>query len=329
MAFNRAHETVFGAGRMTVGLMTPAARDPRLMAEPELELKLAACAEHHGFAALWARDVPLMVPQGTDHEASPLDDPLVWLSTLAAATKHIALGTAAMVLPLRHPLHLAKAALSMNRLSGGRFILGLGSGDRPEEFQAFGEELEHRADGFRRRWTLVRSALSTDMAAREVVRHATGGYEVLPRPDSQVPMLAVGSARQSLQWIAANADGWATYHRDEVRQQGRIGLWRRALESQGADVAKPFIHSMHLELLEDPFAPSESIGLGIRAGSRGVAECILKLEAAGVSHVLLHLRRTRRSVLEVVDELGLDVLPCVRANGPIESLPAAARPAQT
>jgi len=49
-----------------------------------------------------------------------------------------ALGTAAVVLPLRHPLHVAKAAWSLDRLSGGRFILGVGSGDRPEELAPFG-----------------------------------------------------------------------------------------------------------------------------------------------------------------------------------------------
>jgi luciferase-type oxidoreductase len=318
MALNRAYKTVFGSGRMTVGLMTPAGRELGQMAEPELELELAARADHHGFAGLWARDVPLMVPQGTNNETSPVDDPFVWLATLAAATSRAALGTAAVVLPLRNPLHVAKAALSMNRLTGGRFILGLGSGDRPEEFQAFGEDHEQRAESFRQRWALLSSALSTDAMEREVARMQTGGYDVLPAPESRVPMIVIGSARQSLQWVAANADGWATYHRDEARQLGRIGLWRRALEFPGAEIAKPFIHSLHLQLLEDPRVPAEPIELGIRGGRDAVAQYLLNLEATGVSHLLLHLASTSRPALEVIDELGLEILPYVHANGPIE-----------
>ncbi|WP_321960584.1 TIGR03571 family LLM class oxidoreductase [Paraburkholderia sp. J7] len=327
MALNRAYKTVFGSGRMTVGLMTPAGREQGRMAEPERELELAARADRHGFAGLWARDVPLMVPQGTSNEASPVDDPFVWLATLAAATSSAALGTAAVVLPLHNPLHVAKAALSMNRLTGGRFILGLGSGDRPQEFQAFGEDHEQRAEAFRQRWALLASALSTDATEREAVRLATGGYDVLPAPESRIPMIVVGSARQSLQWVAANADGWATYHRDEVRQLGRIGLWRRALESQGVEIAKPFIHSLHLQLLDDPHAPPEPIELGIRGGRDAVAQYLLRLEATGVNHLLLHLGSTSRPALEVIDELGLEVLPFVHANGPIKISQSADQPA--
>jgi alkanesulfonate monooxygenase SsuD/methylene tetrahydromethanopterin reductase-like flavin-dependent oxidoreductase (luciferase family) len=110
--------------------------------------------------------------------------------------------------------------LSLDRISDGRFVLGLGSGDRPEEFAAFGEDLEGRAATFRERWTLLRAALSPEADARTAVLQATGGFDVLPAPATRIPMLVVGTARQSLQWIAREAEGWATYHREEAAQEG-------------------------------------------------------------------------------------------------------------
>jgi luciferase-type oxidoreductase len=232
--FNRAYHRTLASGRMTVGLMTPLTRDDGVMANIALERRVAARADHHGFSALWTRDVPLMVPQGSESESAALDDPFLWLATLGSASENISLGIAAAVLPLRHPLHLAKSALSLNGLFNDRFILGLGSGDREAEFAAFGQDAMHRGRIFRRNWLLVRSALSTRADQREALLHATGGFELRTPPVSRIPMLVVGSARQSLQWIAGNVDGWATYHREEVRQQGRIGLWQSALRERAA-----------------------------------------------------------------------------------------------
>lgn len=313
--FNRAYVDVLGSGRITVGLMTPAARPAGSMADLDAERQVAQRADALGFAALWARDVPLMVPQGSDGEASALDDPFVWLATLAAATHRIALGTAAAVLPLRNPLHLAKTALSLDRLSGGRFILGLGSGDRPEEFAAFGEDRALRAEKFRAQWSMLRSALGRRTSEREELLEATGGFELMRAHSTRVPMVVVGSARQSLQWIAANAEAWATYYRDEARQEGRIGLWRSALRERAGGEIKPFVQSVHLDLLACPDAPATPIELGLRTGRHQLVAYLARMQQAGVGHVMLHLAPGPRTALDIVDEIGRHVLPALAQTG--------------
>ncbi|WP_269759297.1 hypothetical protein [Variovorax sp. E3] len=80
--FNAAYRQTLLAGRLTLGLMTPVARANGAMADPEAERNIAALADRLGFAALWTRDVPVMVPQG--EEISVLDEPFVWLAMLAA-----------------------------------------------------------------------------------------------------------------------------------------------------------------------------------------------------------------------------------------------------
>ncbi len=309
--FNKAHSAVFPPDRLTVGLMTPVDARPDRMADVDEAIALAALADRLGFAALWTRDVPLMIPQGSDHTASALDDPFLWLAALAGATRDIAIGAAAIVLPLRHPLHVAKAALSLDRISCGRFILGMGSGDRPDEFAAFGEDLEQRAEAFRTRWALVRAALSPEPQERAAVAAATGGFDVLPAPAHRVPMIVVGSARQSLQWTATHADAWATYHREEARQEGRIELWQRALEQKGVG-DKPFVQSVQLELLADPLAAPEPLELGLRTGRVALIAYLRRMRAMGVRHVLFNLGR-HRPAREVIEELGIDVLPALSA----------------
>jgi len=310
--FNTAYRRTLLAGRLTLGLMTPVARANGAMADPEAEREVAALADRLGFAALWTRDVPVMVPQG--EEISVLDEPFVWLAMLAGATRRIALGTAAAVLPLRHPLHVAKAALSLNRLSGERFILGLGSGDREAEFAIFRQDIALRGDAFRERWNLVRSALSPDEAGRAALREATGGHDLMAPPDERIGMLVVGSARQSLQWTAAHADGWATYHRDEARQQGRIGLWQTALRERADGEPKPFVQSLQIDLLEDPAAPAEPIELGLRTGRDALVAYLDRMEDAGVAHVLMNVVRGPRPATEVVEELGREVLPRLQGH---------------
>jgi luciferase-type oxidoreductase len=272
----------------------------RIPGELREQQLIAQTAEIAGFAALWCRDVPLMIPQ--EGAVSALDDPFVWLSMLAAATTTIAVGTAAAVLPLREPLHLAKSALSLSRLSGGRFILGLGSGDRPVEFAAFGKDVARSAEVYRDKWEVVREAMNA--ACQDRVRERTGGFDIHVAPEEQVPMIVVGTSRQSLQWIAANADAWASYHREEERQQGRIGLWQQALAQRGGR-AKPFIQSLNLDLLADPDAPPEAITLGMRTGRHALVAYLLRLRALGVAHVIINIAVNGRPPMEVIQELGL------------------------
>lgn len=297
--FNAAHARVFPSQGLSLGLMTPLAAHG--LADLRSARAHARLADDLGFAALWARDVPLMVPQGPDATASALDDPFLWLSALAGATERIAVGTAAIVLPLRHPLHVAKAARSLDRISEGRFILGLGSGDRPEEFAAFGEDLDHRGAAFRQRWSVLRAALSPESHAQAELADATGGFAVLPPPQQRIPMLVVGTARQSLQWIARDAEGWATYHREEGAQEGRIGLWQQALAQAGT--AKPFVQSMQLDLQADPHAPATPLPLGMKVGRHGLQAYLQRVHAQGVAHVMFNLVDNGRPVQAVLEEI--------------------------
>lgn len=308
--FTRAHAAVRRpGGGMGLGLMTPAPRSAGVMADPAQAQELAARAETRGLAALWVRDVPLAIPQGEANLASALDDPFQWLGLLAGATETIALGTAAAVLPLRHPLHLAKTALSLDRLSAGRLLLGVATGDRPEEFEPFGAALADRRDEFRDRWVLLRSALSPHDDERRALLEATAGHELMVAPARRIPQIVVGSAKQTLQWTAAHADAWATYYRPLEEQTGRFDLWRQAVRQRGQGNDPALIQSMSLDLLADPDAPAQEISLGLRTGSRALVERLHRYREIGLDHCILAQATDERPTAEIIDQLGAEVVP--------------------
>lgn len=97
---------------------------------PEAVLPLARLAEDLGYGSWWAQDhVVLPVTPGSPIDPrTPILDPLVHLAHVAAITRRMTLGTAVVILPQRNPVVLAKQAASLDVLSGGRFVLGVGAG---------------------------------------------------------------------------------------------------------------------------------------------------------------------------------------------------------
>ena len=299
----------FGGG-LSLGLMMPVARIAR-GAFPDMDgqLALASRIDELGFAALWVRDVPLHDPDFGD--VGQIYDPWVWLGQLAAVTSRVALATSGIVLPVRHPLHVAKAAASVDVVSGGRFLLGLVSGDRPAEFPAFGVDHGTRGERFRDAWSVVDDSLHGSFPRISSPFGAMAGdVDLVPKPSyGRLPMAAVGSAGQTIQWLAEHADAWITYPRDIQVQRGRIGLWRSALEQRGGGRRKPFAQSLFVDLTADPSGGPEPIFLGYRLGRLRLLEHLDQLRSLGVSHVFLNLRHSTRPVPEVVEEIASEILP--------------------
>ena len=123
---------------------------------PDLLAHLAQKAEECGFESLWTVE-HVVIPQGFQTpypyskdgkipggEDVSIPDPLLPLGFVAALTKKIRLATGVMILPQRHPLYVAKEMATLDLLSGGRTILGIGSGWLKEEFDALGLDFHAR-----------------------------------------------------------------------------------------------------------------------------------------------------------------------------------------
>jgi luciferase-type oxidoreductase len=309
----RGFRHMFAPGRLTVGVFFPIEayqRDEPAMRDQE---RLARRAEELKYAALWTRDVPLRDPAFGD--LGQVYDPWVWLGWIAAHTRTIALATGSIILPLRHPLHTAKAAASVDQLTGGRLVLGVASGDRPAEFPAFGVDWQRRDVLFRENLAVLRKVLEEEFPrVQSSYGVLSGAVDLVPKPVGRVPVLITGSSRQSLEWIAAHADGWITYPRPLERQAELAARWRAAVAQMAPGTFKPFAQSLYVDLTADPDHPPQPIHLGFRGGRNVLLGFLDGLRAAGVHHVILNLKYGERSAAEVLDEIGREVLPQLEAG---------------
>ena len=305
---HRGFRTMFAEGRLTLGVFVPIEAYRGSIPTMHNHLALARRAEELGFAALWVRDVPLYDPSFGD--VGQIFDPWVYLGVLAAHTRTIALATGSIVLPLRHPLHVAKAASSVDQLTGGRLVLGVASGDRPVEFPAFGLDAEARGERFRESFAWLRRVHEERFPDIDSPLGAVHDVDLLPKPVSgKLPILVTGSSRQSMEWIAARSDGWITYPRPLVAQSEATTKWRQAAAEATPGRFKPFTQSLYIDLAEDPHAKPIPIHLGFRLGRGVLIDMLRKLEVCGVNHVILNLKYGQRSAGEVLEELGVSVVP--------------------
>jgi luciferase-type oxidoreductase len=315
-------QRLFAQGHLTVGVFFPIEafqRDQPTMRDQEC---LAVRAEELGYAALWTRDVPLRDPNFGD--LGQVYDPWVWLGWIAAQTREIALATGSIVLPLRHPLHTAKAAASVDRLSRGRFVMGVASGDRPIEFPAFGVPTDEREVLFRESIAVIRKVLEEEFPAlRSRFGEMRGNVDLVPKPIGRLPILVTGSSRQSPEWIAEHADGWITYPRSLERQAELAARWRATTAAVSPGAFKPFAQSFYIDLHADPDHPPQPIHLGFRSGRKVLLDFLIALRSIGVHHVILNLKYGARSAGEVLEEIGLEVLPQLKASQPASASAAA------
>ncbi|WP_331377094.1 LLM class oxidoreductase [Sinorhizobium chiapasense] len=274
--------------------------------------------DRSGFAAVWMRDVPVFDPNNFG-DAGSVYDPFVNLGFLAGITENIALGTAAVVLPLRHPMMVAKAAASVDKLSGGRLILGVASGDRPVEYPLLGLDFEGRGEAFRGAVSYLRDAWKTGGLPLGDGR-IEPSLDLLPKPQQpQIPMIIAGQGRQSPDWIAANMQGRFVYPNGVERLAAQARDWTTARKALGLPRGA-FVSAFHLDLADDPDDQPTPRRFGARTGRNAFIDHLHALEDAGVDHLALLLRPSRRPLNEVIDELSRDVLPALnRQSSPAKT----------
>ncbi|SAK50808.1 sugar ABC transporter substrate-binding protein [Caballeronia temeraria] len=299
---------VFAEDKLSIGITLPITRDAQSVVDFKEQLALARLADDLGFRALWVRDVPLNsvgYPDPVGHL-----DPWVLLGALASNTQRIALISGAIVLTLRHPLHVAKAAISVDTLSHGRFILGVGSGDRPPEYAAFGRDPDARRDLYRQHWETLAAAVS--VPSHVIPDHVPEGapeFYLLPHQNTSIPMLAVGSGGQSVDWIARHSLGWMTYHREPQTQRGRYSMWRAAVDRSASGAFRAFGVAMRLDLSNEASEPASDIPLGYRTGHRALVALLHEMRDSGTHHVTLNITSERRPARDIIEDVAAHVLP--------------------
>ncbi len=305
--FNPGFQRMFAEGQLSLGVFFAIEAYKGSIPTMENQVALAQRAEALGFAALWVRDVPLHDPSFGD--VGQIYDPWVYLGYVAAHTREIALATGSIIFSQRHSLHLAKAAASVDQLSGGRLVMGIASGDRPVEFPAFGIGREQRGERFLHTFTDFKQVLEQSFPVVRSPLTTLEGADLLPKPAcDRIPLLVTGHSRQSPEWIAEHADGWLYYPRHPQMQARIIDDWRSLTAQLAPGVFKPYAQSLYVDLVENPSEPATPIHLGYRLGRDRLVDLLLHLKAIGVNHVAFNFKYGGRPASEMLEEIG-QVLP--------------------
>lgn len=301
-AFNRT----FQPDQLSIGFISPACGYPD-SAFPSLadQAEIVQRLDQSDAAALWLRDVPFYDPSFGD--TGQVLDPLVYAGWLAALTGRIAIGTAGIVSPLREPIITAKQIATADQLLGGRFLAGMASGDRATEYPAFGVDFSSRVQRYQEAVALVKT-LTSESFPRLKTEHfgeLRGDIDLVPKPAApRIPIIAIGRAGQSLEWLADNVDAWI-WHGDALRMPEAVPHWREVTSSRGF---VPFGYGAMFDLDTNAHAPLQT-GRVLRGGRHALKDFFARQQEAGINHVALNLKPTRRPALEVIDELQEHILP--------------------
>jgi probable F420-dependent oxidoreductase len=201
---------VAGVSAPTIGLF---AINSHACASPAAAARIAVLAERLGYDSLWAGEHVVVPSPRADPSPmepdEPILDPLVTLAHLAAHTERIRLGTGVVILPQRNPLVLAKQVASLDVLSGGRLIVGLGVGYLEPEMRAIGVPMEGRGSRADEYLAAMRALWEEDAPAYRGRYVAFDGVDAHPRPVQRpLPVVIGGHTRAAHRRAARSADGW-------------------------------------------------------------------------------------------------------------------------
>ncbi|MER5874860.1 MULTISPECIES: TIGR03619 family F420-dependent LLM class oxidoreductase [unclassified Streptomyces] len=308
---------VLPEGRLAYGMQLPVQSQSTMYAEaweadagPADLVDIARAADRAGFAYVAACDHVAIPHRLADAMSTVWYDPVATLAHLAAVTERVLLLSHVAIVGLRHPLVTAKQYATLDHLSGGRLVLGVGAGHVEEEFTAVGADFAHRGAVLDETIDALRAALGPDEFP---VHHGkTYDFEGLgqrPRPaQERVPVWVGGSSPAAVRRAALRGDGWLPQGDPRDRLPGQIARLRELRE--GAGVEEP----LTVGAITEPLyvgEPGWEVGRRTLHGApEALAESLRAYGAMGVHQIQVRFRsRDRAELLDQMAAFGSDVAP--------------------
>jgi FMNH2-dependent dimethyl sulfone monooxygenase len=263
----------------------------------------AVAAEDAGLDSVWM----------FDHFFNRTDDGTVegmyeaWtiLSALAAVTERVQLGTLVMCTSFRDPGLLAKMAATLDEISSGRLILGIGAGWHDPEYEAFGFPTDERFARFEEAFTILRALLDGELVTMSGRFHQLDDAVLAPPPRRRIPILVAGDGPKMLRLTARSADAWNTawFGAPDRALGDTLEAFDRALEAEGRDPAS--IERTIGVTIRDPGLPIDAADEPAFRGSvEEMAELFDGYARLGVDQLILEVApKTGASLARVAEAL--------------------------
>ena len=285
---------------MRIGVTVPLAQDDTAAGRsPTFDetLRFARHAEAAGLDSLWVFDHLIFRTAGEPDEG--IREAWTTKTALATVVPRVELGSLVMCASFRHPAVMAKMAATLDDLSGGRVILGLGSGWYEPEYDAFGLPFDHRVGRFAEDLEITARLLRRERITFEGRWRTLRDAVLVPPPERRVPVLVAANGPRMLKLTATWADAWnaAWFGAVDARLHGRLAELDRACDEVGRDGA-----TMRRTIgirLQDP-GEGEADARTLVADADGLARFFDELAGVGVDDAIVW--STSKS-LEAVDRI--------------------------
>ena len=220
---------------LKVGIQLPEVE--REVRWPEL-LDMTRAIEDLGFDSVWVGEHLLY--RWEDRPARGPWEAWTLLAAIAASTTRIELGPLVACTNFHNPALLAKQAVTIDELSGGRFVLGLGAGWNETEFRAYGYPYDHRIDRFEEAFTIIRTLLREGAIDFDGRWYQARDCELLPRgPRPAGPPLMIGSnGPRMLRATMPYADSWNSWYNDFGNRPDGVAALRDHVDEACRDVGR-------------------------------------------------------------------------------------------
>ncbi|WP_246040649.1 LLM class F420-dependent oxidoreductase [Streptomyces cadmiisoli] len=303
--------------RLRYGIQLPVQSQSTLYAEaweadagPEDLVAVARAADRAGFDYVACCD-HVAVPRRLATAMSTVwYDPVATLAHLAAVTERVRLLSHVAVVGLRHPLVTAKQYATLDHLSGGRLVLGVGAGHVAEEFEALGVDFRRRGPVLDEVIDALRAALGPEeFPVHHGKLYDFEGLGQLPRPAQRhVPVWVGGSSPAAVRRAALKGDGWLPQGDPRERMPGQIARLTRLRAEAGIDAP------LTVGALTEPLyvgRPDRPVGRRTLTGSPDeLAESLREYRAMGVHQIQVRFRsRDRGELVDQIAAFGAEVAP--------------------
>jgi len=277
---------------MKVGLILPMSDDDGRGTPSWPEIRdLARQAEAGGADSVWVYDHLLF---RLDGQATGIHEAWTLLTAVAAATERVELGTIVLATSFRGPALLAKMATTLDAISGGRLILGVGCGWHEPQHTAFGFPFDHRVGRFEESLRILGPLVREGAVTFAGAYYRAEDCVILPRgPRPRIPLLVAAKGPRMLRLTAEHADAWNTawFGTPDDRLEQRLAAMRAACADTGRDPATLEVTvgvTVRAEADEDVGRPGAPAAL--LAEPDVVADALRAYAALGVGHVQLDVQ---------------------------------------
>ena len=278
---------------MKVGVIIPLGEDEKIGRAPSWpEIRASAQAiERGGLDSVWIYDHLLY--RFPDKPATAVWEAFAVWAALAEATERVELGALVLCTAFRNPAVTAKQAVTLDAISGGRIILGLGAGWHQPEFDAFGISFEKKVERFEEACKIIVPLVKQGTVDFTGTHFSAPNCEMLPRPSREIPVLIASFQERMLSLTAQHADQWNTAwlgHADALAP--RVEKLHAACAAAGRDpqsLAVTVGICVNFPDLEDIGEKGQDRSKWISGSVDDVADALAAWEAAGAEHLIAQL----------------------------------------